>query len=287
MTKHKTRKALPRLSISSEVNRLRKKWNTHYNGMYLDTEKKTNEILADCKTAVDKIRSVKEELRGLDNALKALGYKPNSASTIYHKMLMLVMSDTYDDSRRKSISRWAKALLVADANGVTGAELVQWIEDNGGINEIAYPEKDKQKKVELREERIATAGTYFTELAKVEASLPASKGSPKQAGFVVMLGEVQPDFSVNVLRFYQGDSLINQLLEQEGKNKGISKSVKHIDTINAKAKAEHAKDDAIAKAIKAESAKAKKIATDKAAKIVTASSKETAKAKKQVNKGAK
>ena len=133
------------LNASRDVARLRKKWNTHYNGVFSAADLKTNEILAECKTCADKIRTNADESKSLTKALNDLGFKPNIASSIYHKFLTLVMSDTYDDTRRKSVARWAKTLLIADSHGITGDKLVKWIEENGGINEIAYPDKNKEK----------------------------------------------------------------------------------------------------------------------------------------------
>lgn len=225
MTESKKIKPTNLLSIESEVNRIRQKWNTHYKSQYLAAEKSTNEILAECKTAVDKIRTDKEEIKCLTKALKARGFKPNSASTLYHKMLTLVMSDAYDDKKRKSVSRWAKTLLIADSHGIKGNGLVTWIEKKGGINEIAYPEKNKVKKAEIRDQNIAIAETYFSDIANVDTSFTKTKTSPEYAGFVVMLGEVKPDYSVGILNYCQSESLINQILEQEGRKKETQNKV--------------------------------------------------------------
>ena len=127
MEKHKNQQI-----VHNQLDQLRNEWETFERDELAPVELKLTQILGKCKTLADKFRNGDYDKEHLNEALtnRNIGY--NSSSTVYHKVIRLVVQGDSSSSTRSAVTKYAKVLRIAEANEVSGEELEQWICEKGG-----------------------------------------------------------------------------------------------------------------------------------------------------------
>ena len=90
-------------------------------------------------------------------------------------------------------------MTVADAHTIQGKGLAKWISENGGIENIAYPKRSEAELEKIREQRTKIAESYLESLP-VLGAVSAKNTSVSEAGFVLLIGKIQPDLSTKIVK---------------------------------------------------------------------------------------
>lgn len=186
---------------------------------FASSRKRLYRLLTRCYAFYDTMTSnsekeVRKELRnGLDAVAAEKGYVFKSTTSSMNKVVQVVFGT---NSRR--VSAYALTLRVAltampDNKPVAVAELAQWIEDNGGVEEIRQGSKSKGVKPS---ERIELAKSYISDVSRHVVKLDA-KSFPISSDYadklIVLIGTYRTNGEVELSGVVSAPSAVNAALQ--------------------------------------------------------------------------
>lgn len=251
--------------FEAKVKSLQGKWELFLKNDATPYIRKENSMLSDVKILGDDIRKDKLQIKALNEFLTKQGIGYNSASSIYHKLLSLFLKNDKGDNKRGDVSRYAKAILIADAHGVSGKDLTTWLSAQGGIQKVAYP-KEAAEKAKARKKEAIEIGTDYFELMEPIGKVAKSRNKDYQAGLVLLVGNIEPDFSINILTTHRNQPMLDTVLEQVGKRDSTKKLIKQVSKKIAQVQIDTDMKKAVDQAVKKSKVPPKTVPTKKTAR---------------------
>ena len=177
---------------------VRKKWQVSYDhsneGLY--------QLLADCLGLYTEIKGMPTEkatLTAIKKELVERGVTIQKNSTVFNLIVRYVFN-----SERRRTHIYAKALAVAINEGVTKEEFPSWVDDFGGIEEVATQKANisKQKKsAEFVTQIESVKNMLITQISSPLAIVPKTTllNSTDTQDYTLLIGKMQADGKTRVL----------------------------------------------------------------------------------------
>ena len=188
---------------SIEANRI--KWET---GAYRTSNQALYKVLADCLAYSGELTVSMAKLRNsaLATFYKERGYKYKEDAPLVTRVVRAVFGDV----NRRRISTYSLVLRQAQKENVAYANLANWIEERGGVQEIRL---NRSTTFVSPAQKVSVGKMYFegkADLGVVQSEFLSVEADPSFIGQAcVLLAEQQADGSFNVRAVIRNQSAIN------------------------------------------------------------------------------
>ncbi|MCR9071821.1 MAG: hypothetical protein NXI18_08885 [Alphaproteobacteria bacterium] len=169
-------------------------------------------ILADCYKLYFALKGDRTAQKALTKALADAGI-PNRSNT---PLATKVIKSVFGEQRRRAYT-YSVVLRAAIKQNISVAQLADWIEQKGGVEEIRLTAKTGISTAEQFRADIE-AGDELVENSPSVTVLPQMAETPTEACVVLLVGVVTGDGKTEIKRFVYNESLVNQVLALIGKD---------------------------------------------------------------------
>jgi hypothetical protein len=177
-------------------------------GAYRTSNQSLYAVLAQCLAFCGDLTVAEAKQRGvaLESFFKQRGYKYNSDSPLASRVVKAV----FGNIDRRRISTYSLVLRQAQKVKVTNSDLAQWIEDNGGIQEIRLSRSDTFVSPKQKAEIAKAAIENNTPIGFAKSELLSFVADADFVGNTcVLLAEQQADGSFGIKAVLRSQGLIN------------------------------------------------------------------------------
>lgn len=192
-------------SILFNLEEQRIKWQE---GTYRKSNDELYALLAQCLNYAGDLgtEAAKERAKALQTLYKVRGYQWRKETPLITKVLRAVFGDT--DRRR--ISTYSLVLRQAKKSDVAFTNLAQWIEDNGGVQEIKLARSTTFVSAKQKSEIAQQSFDSLTTLAEVKTEALSLLADADFVGTdCVLLAQQQADGSFAIRAVLRSDAAVN------------------------------------------------------------------------------
>jgi hypothetical protein len=197
-----------RASTLEEMEAKRQNWETT---AYRTSNQQLYAVLADClrygqsemTTAAAKARNAE-----LERFLNARGYIAKKDSPL----LARVVKAVFGNIDRRRISTYSLVLRTAQKEGVKPAELADWIEERGGVQEVKLTRSATYKSPKQKAEEVKSSLSSMPTLAIAKGKLAELADADFVGTECVLLAEQQADGSFHIKALNRNSGAINAAL---------------------------------------------------------------------------
>ena len=191
----------------SEMEAERKSWETT---AYRTSNRQLYGVLADCLTygrAMEKAEA-KQRNKELAEFFKQRGYAVKGDSPL----LTRVVKAVFGNVDRRRISTYSLVLRSAQKEDVKPADLLDWIESRGGIQEVRLSRSATYKSAKQKAEAAKSVLSSMPTLASVKEKLARYADGDFIGTECVLLAEQQADGSFHIKALTRGGTAVNAAL---------------------------------------------------------------------------
>lgn len=179
------------------------------------------EILAGCFQLALEIKKDDEKAKELEKYLTENSVKPDSRSTVYHKVIRSVVGK----NQHSRVHRYGKVLKKAGSASVKPPDLAKWIEDREGIGKISEDNLPETKKSPVKaksqpdhnQQALIERGQRRLERCETLVKFSRIPSIPKDTKFVLLVGEISTSDKIDLKKFLPDQSALNDILSAAGK----------------------------------------------------------------------
>lgn len=204
----KTQAASVAVNAANALSKMEAERITWEQGAYRTSNQALYAVLAQCLAFCGDLTVAEAKQRGaaLESFFKQRGYKYNSDSPLASRVVKAV----FGNIDRRRISTYSLVLRQAQKVKVTNSDLAQWIEDNGGIQEIRLSRSDTFVSPKQKAEIAKAAIQNNTPIGFAKSELLSFVADADFVGNAcVLLAEQQADGSFGIKAVLRSQGLIN------------------------------------------------------------------------------
>lgn len=212
--------------MSAEISRLHTKRSAWENGAYKRSNELLYELLAECHTLLVQLRGEIKLRKKLNSAIEAAGFKVRSNTSLELKVVRAVFG--VENNRSQA---YVRVLQLAKKEMPKGWTLPEWIEEQGGVEEVRRKPKegpsaaDKAKQFrELAEEKLANAAHIGKRFLPHDSLQPDDSGD---YNYSIALVRTDADGKASLVFGTNKNALVKAVLTEAGQQLAQRNSDEH------------------------------------------------------------
>lgn len=230
---HKLGAALPAAKLVSVTDDLIQRRKTWEEGAFKSSTRKLNALLADTLGLNLHILKFDDARTDFNKLYKTSGLESTKSTSLTTKVVRFV----FGGKAKNREFAYAKAITIAIEVGIQPENFAQFVEDNGGLEELRRNGVKAGTKRQDREAKISTAAAAFMTSTPLAQQLPAPANLKLEGStnFVAAIMRKESDGTLSLLHVSANETLIESLLANAAKD--IKKTTDSNDYLNGRANA--------------------------------------------------
>lgn len=177
------------------------------------SNKRLYELLADCYRLAEEIKANRDKQKRFKAILDERNVTLSGGSNTLTKVIKLVFG-----TERRRASTYSLAVRAAKAAGVEPEGLAEWLTEQGGVEEVRLASSNSDGNSPKQQRALhQDAGESEMEAMAPFGSIEKKAATPDAVGPVLIAAYVRSDFSTDLMRFVENETLVNMVLAHIGK----------------------------------------------------------------------